>query len=52
MLAQNTHIRRREQLMCRTNSLKKAIQQIIEYTEKRKISFCFFLKFLSTVNNN
>ena len=54
MLAQSSHARRRERLVCRANSLQKAIRQIIEHSENRKISFCFCLssvnKMMITVN--
>jgi len=39
--AQKAQHRRRQQLVSRANSLKKAIRQIIEHTCKRKIGFCY-----------
>jgi len=41
MTTQKARDRRREQLMSRANSLKKAIREIIEHTSKRKISLCY-----------
>jgi len=46
ILEQNVRVRRREQLTCRANGLKKTLQQIIEHTEKRKatVSISFLLQ--------
>jgi len=44
MATQKARDRRREQLMSRANSLKKAIRQIIEHTSKRETSLCYSWK--------
>jgi len=41
MMKQKAEDRLREQLMCRANSLKKAVRQIIEHTDKRKTSVLY-----------
>jgi len=54
MTEQKAEDRLREQLMCRTNSLKKAVRHIIEHTDKRKTSHCvlyscIFEKMMTTI---